>query len=101
AVALGRVKGAKYVPVLADVAHRRRPRAAISRRRRQLRVELDVGQIVRTVEHPDVIVPVDGESRDTADFPLVGKGLGPFGIVLVSRRGLRAASGIEGEDPEA
>jgi hypothetical protein len=64
-------------------------------------MQLDIREIVRTIEHPNVVVLVHGQAGHTAHLPLVGKRLGPFGIVLVSWRGLRPESGIEGENADA
>src|SRR5688572_10157212 len=52
-------------------------------------MELDVRQIVRTVEHPHIVVPVDGQARDAADFPFVGQRFRPSGIDLIAGRVLR------------
>ena len=66
--------------------------AAIRGRRTELRVELDFCQIVRTVQHPNVVVAVDGQAGDAAHLPLVGKRLGPAGVELVLQCGGRLCS---------
>ena len=81
-MALGRIEGADDGAVLVDVDHRGRADAAIGQRRRELRFEFDIGKIVGTIQHPDVVVLIDGEARDASELPLVWQGLGPVRIVL-------------------
>ena len=87
AVPLRRIEGTDDVAVLVDVDHRGRPDAAIGERRSQLRLELDIGQIVRTIQHPDVVVLIHGQPRDAAHLPLVRQGFGPVRIELELGRG--------------
>ena len=103
AVPLRRIERTDDVAALVEVNHRRRPDAAARQRRRQLGVELDVREIVRAVQHPDVVVPVDGKARDAAHLPLVGQRFGPVGIELVARRGrcLRGQADTQGKQAEA
>ena len=92
AVPLRRVERPDDVAVLVDVDHRGRPDAAIRNRRRELGLELDICQIVRTVVHPDVVVLVHGQARDASHLPLVRQRLRPVGIEFVAGHGLRMRS---------
>src|ERR1019366_100557 len=89
AVALGGVEGADYVAVLVEVNHRRGADATVGEGRGEFGFELDVGEVVGAIEHPDVVVFIDGEAGDSAELPFVGEGLGPIGIELEFGRGSR------------
>ena len=87
AVPLRGIEGTDHAAGLVDVNHGGRADAAIGERRSQFGFELDIGEIVGTVEDPDIVVLVHGEPGDTAHFPFVGKGPGPAGIEPEFRRG--------------
>src|SRR2546428_13289178 len=89
---LRRVEGADHVAFLIEVDHRRRPLAAIGNRRIQLRLELNIRQIVGTIERPDAIVLVHGETGNAADLPVVRQRLWPIRIELEFWRRFRRRS---------
>ena len=87
AVSLGRIEGTDDVTGLVDVDHRRRPHAAIGKRRSQFGLKLDIRQIVRPIEDPNVIVLIHGQPGDASHLPLVRQGFGPVRIELKLWRG--------------
>jgi len=87
AVALRGVERADDVAGFIEVNHRRRADAAIGNGRVELGFELDVGEVVGTVQDPDVVVFVHGQAGDASELPFVGEGLGPVGIELEFGRG--------------
>ena len=88
AVPLRRIEGTDDHAVLIDVDHGRWPHAAIGQRRSQLRLQLNVGQIVRAIEYPDVVVLIHRQSRDAPHLPFVRQRLRPIRIEFELRRGL-------------
>src|SRR5262249_19724542 len=103
AVALGRIEGADDVAAFVDVNHRGRPLAAIAHWRIQLRFELDIRQVVGAIQHPDVVILIDGQARHASQLPLVGQGFGPIRVELeFGCDGLgRSAGDIQGRQTEA
>src|SRR5262245_28965184 len=67
-------------PLVVELEHRRRRAAA-----------LVLGYGPRTVQDPDVIVPVDGNPRNLAEHPVVRE-LRPRGVHLEPRHGARTLS---------
>ena len=88
-VPLRRIEGTDHVAGLIDMDHRRRSHAAIGQRRIQLGLKLDIGEVVRPVQDPDVVVFVDGEAGHATHLPFVRKRFGPVRIEPESGRGLR------------
>src|SRR5437762_6913642 len=109
AVSLRRIKRSDDVALLIEMDHRRRMHTAIGDSGIQLGLELDSGQIVRTVQDPDVIVLIDGQPGHAAELPLVREWFGPIRIEFVLWRGLRLTlrahtgkeSNTEGQQAEA
>jgi hypothetical protein len=66
-------------------------------------MQLDVGEIVRTVQHPHVVVLVHRQASDAADLPLVWQRLRPIRIELVAwrRRRLRRNADTQGQQAKA
>ena len=89
AMPLHRVERADHGAVLVDVDQRGRTAAAVGGRRIESRVPFDVERVVRTVQHPDVVVLVDREPGDAAHLPLVRQRLRPGRIEDVAGRRLR------------
>ena len=87
AVTLRRVERSDHVAGLVEVNHRRRMGAANRQRRILLRVNLDRHEIVGPVQHPDVVVLVDGQAGDASHLPFVRQRLRPVGIELEAGRG--------------
>ncbi len=104
-VTLRRVERFDHVPGLVEVNHRRRMDAAVRQRRSQFGFDLDARQIVRTVQHPDVVVLVHGQARHAAHLPFGRQRLRPIGIVLEARHaaalGVRPRAGIGNEKCDA
>ncbi len=86
AVALRRIEGADDVPVLVDVDHGWRPDTAGGLRRSQLSRELELRQVVGTIQHPHVIVVIHSQACHAAHLPLVRKRFRPVWIELELRR---------------
>ena len=80
AVTLWRVERADDFARPVDMDHRWRPHAAERERRLELRVQLDVRQIVRPVVDPDVVVTVDREACNAAHFPQLWQVFRPGGV---------------------
>ena len=87
AVPLRRIERADHIAFLVDVNHRRRPRAAI--RARYFPAQFHIPQIVRPIEHPNVVVLIDREPRNAAHLPFIRQRLRPVSIKLVLRRSQR------------
>ena len=77
AVTLRRIERADDAAGAIEVNHRRRTRAAQSERRGELRMQLDVREVVRPVVDPDVVVAVEREPRDAAELPEIRQVLWP------------------------
>ena len=57
-----------------------------------LRAQFHIPQIVRPIEHPNVIVLIDREPRNAPQFPFIRQRFGPVGIKLVFGRSHRLRS---------
>ena len=77
AVALRRIERADDAAGAIEMNHRRRTRAAQRERRVELRMQLDVREVVRPVVDPDVVVAVDGEPGNAAELPEIRQVLWP------------------------
>jgi len=98
-VPLRRIEIADHVSFLIEVDHRRRPLAAIRDRRIQLGLEFDIRQVVRTIERPDVVVFVHGQTGYPADLPFVWQRLRPIRIELELWRRFRRRSTERAKEP--
>src|SRR6185503_1311903 len=86
---LHRVERADHGAVLVDVDQRGGTAAAVGGRRIESGVPFDVERVVRAVQHPDVVVLIDGQAGDAAHLPLVRQRLRPGRIEDVAGRRLR------------
>ena len=68
--------------------NRRRGNAAFRSRRSLRRAEIILRVRARTLQHPDVVLPIDGHSADLPHDPIVGQLFWPGGVDLIRRRRL-------------
>ncbi len=99
AVTLRRVERADDFARAIDVDHRGRPHAAERERRTELRVQLDVGEIVRPVVDPDVAVAVERQARHAAELPEVRQLFRPRGVEHELGHALRERARERGQQP--
>ena len=85
-VAVGEAPALDEVAVGVELHDRRRRRAAFVARRLQRGAFLVVGERARPLQHPDMVVGIDGDARHLAQQPVVGQRLGPERIDLELRR---------------
>src|SRR3954454_6175690 len=73
----GTAPRAQQIAVGIEFQHRRRRRAAFRTRRCQRRAFLVVGERARTMDHPDMSLPVHGDAADLPEDPVVRQWLWP------------------------